>query len=228
MTTYALVHGAGHGAWCWERLVPRLEKKGHRAVTMDLPCADSTATYNTYADVVIASLARSAGDVVLVGHSLGGLTVPLVAARRPVKSLVFLSALLPIPGQVPFGPDPDAPPQAAPGLDLTFHGDGTFSFTPASAATHLYNRCAPADVKWATARLRPQSPAPNSEACPLAAWPDVERTYIACRDDRIVMPDYARYAARTRAGIDVTMIDADHSSFLSNPDALADLLISFA
>lgn len=146
MTTFALVHGAGHGAWCWERLVPLLKARVHRAITMDLPCEDSTATFTTYADVVIASLARTDDDVVLVGHSLGGLTIPLVAARRPVKRMVFLSAVLPIPGAVPFGPEPDAPPQAAPGLDLAYRDDGTFSFTPASAASHLYNRCVPADV----------------------------------------------------------------------------------
>jgi pimeloyl-ACP methyl ester carboxylesterase len=228
VTTFALVHGAGHGAWCWERVVPRLEKKGHRAIAMDLPCEDAAATFTTYADVVIASLAPAAGDVVLVGHSLGGLTVPLVAARRPVKRLVFLSALLPIPGAVPFGPDPDAPPSQAPGLELITHDDGTFSFTPASAASHLYNRCAPADMKWATARLRRQSPAPNRAPCPLTAWPDVDRSYIACSDDRIVMPEYARYIARSRAGVEATLLDADHSSFLSAPDALAELLLSFA
>ena len=38
MATFGLVHGAGHGAWCWERLVPILETLGHRAFAMDLPC----------------------------------------------------------------------------------------------------------------------------------------------------------------------------------------------
>lgn len=228
MTTFALVHGSGHGAWCWDRIVPRLEARGHRAIAMDLPCDNNSAGCTTYADVVIASLARVDGDVVVVGHSLGGLTIPLVAARRPVKRMVLLCAVLPIPGALPFGPDPGAPPMAAAGLDLVFHEGGTFSFSPGSAASHLYNRCTPEDVDWAIARLRRQSPAPSREVCPLPAWPDVDRAYIACSDDRIVMPEYARYVARSRAGVDATMLDADHSPFLSNPDALADVLISFA
>jgi len=228
VTTFALVHGAGHGAWCWDRIVPRLKERGHSSVAVNLPCEDNSATFSTYANVVVESLKRIDGDVVLVGHSLGGMTVPLVAARRPVKRLVFLCAVLPIPGALPFGPDPEAPPSTAPGLELEEHDDRTISFTPASAASHLYNRCAPADVRWSVALLRRQSRTPNHDVCPLPAWPDVDRIYIGCTDDRIVMPEYARYVARSRAGVDATMIDADHSPFLSVPEALADVLTTFA
>ena len=56
MTTFALVHGGYHGAWCWERLTPLLQQAGHGVVTMDLPLEDSTATFDTYADVVCAAL----------------------------------------------------------------------------------------------------------------------------------------------------------------------------
>ena len=44
MTTFALIHGAWHGAWCWERLAAELERRGHRAVAVDLPCDDPAAT----------------------------------------------------------------------------------------------------------------------------------------------------------------------------------------
>lgn len=228
VTTFALVHGAAHGAWCWNRVLPRLAERGHSSVAIDLPCEDNSATFSSYAEAVVESLERIDGDVILVGHSLGGMTIPLVAAIRPVKRLVFICAELPTPGAVPFGPDPDAPPSTAAGLELQEHDDRTFSFTSASAASHLYNRCAPADVRWAIARLRRQSRTPNREACPLRAWPDVDRAYIACSDDRMVMPEYARYLARSRAGVDATFLTADHSPFLSAPDALTDVLISLA
>jgi len=61
---------------------------------MDLPCDDSTATFTDYAQVVCDALAGY-DDVILVGHSMGGQTIPLVAARRPVKHLVYLCALVP-------------------------------------------------------------------------------------------------------------------------------------
>ena len=94
MTTFALVHGAWHGAWCWERLAPLLRDHGHRVVAMDLPSDDRSATVDTYADVVCGELNGHA-DVVLVGHSLAGLTIPLVAARLPVRHLVYVCALIP-------------------------------------------------------------------------------------------------------------------------------------
>jgi len=96
MTTFALVHGAWHGAWCWERLVEPLERRGHGALAIDLPVDDVDAGNGEYADVVAAFTAPAGDDVILVGHSLNGLILPLVAARRPVAALVYLCAFLPL------------------------------------------------------------------------------------------------------------------------------------
>ena len=60
MTTFALVHGSWHGAWCWELLTPLLKQEGHGVVTMDLPCDDGSASFETYADVVCAPLMGAA------------------------------------------------------------------------------------------------------------------------------------------------------------------------
>ena len=99
MTTFALVHGAWHGAWCWERLVGPLERRGHGALAIDLPVDDVDAGNGEYADVVAAFTAPAGDDVILVGHSLNGLILPLVAARRPVAALVYLCAFLPLEGK---------------------------------------------------------------------------------------------------------------------------------
>jgi pimeloyl-ACP methyl ester carboxylesterase len=69
---------------------------------MDLPCDDASASFETYADVVCAALDGCNHDVVLVGHSLGGNTIPLVAARRPVSHLVYLCAVIPAIGRSVF------------------------------------------------------------------------------------------------------------------------------
>jgi len=90
VSTFVLVHGAWHGAWCWSRLQPELEARGHRSVVMDLPVEDGDATFEEYADVVLASYPADVEDAVLVGHSLGAMVLPLVAASRPVSMLVTL------------------------------------------------------------------------------------------------------------------------------------------
>lgn len=228
MSVFALVHGAGHGAWCWERLTPLLAAAGHRIVAVDLPTADPAAGAVRYADLVAEALAGAGDDVVLVGHSLAGLTIPLVAARRPVRHLVYLSALLPRPGEAPFGTDPAAPPETAPGFRIERLPDGTFAFPRDIARRYLYGCCSDTDAEWAIARLRPQSTAPHQEVCPLDVLPAVPSTYVAGREDRTVLLAHATYLARVRLGLEPVAIDADHSAFLSAPAALAEVLVTIA
>ena len=83
MATYSLVHGAWHGGWCWGLVRAELEARGHTVHAPDLPCEDVEATLEDYARCVPPA------DVV-VGHSLGGVVLPLVDARIHV----FVCALL--------------------------------------------------------------------------------------------------------------------------------------
>jgi pimeloyl-ACP methyl ester carboxylesterase len=99
MTTFAVVPGAWHGAWCFDSLAGELERRGHHAVAVDLPGEDTSADVSAYARIVVEALGDASHDVVLVGHSLGGLTIPVAAALRPVRRLVFLCGLLPYPGR---------------------------------------------------------------------------------------------------------------------------------
>jgi pimeloyl-ACP methyl ester carboxylesterase len=102
VSTYVLVHGAWHGSWCWDRVVPLLEKQGHKAVAPDLPGhgADkspiSEVSLQAYADRVVDVLEAQSETVVLVGHSMGGIVISQAAECCPdrVKTLVYLSAFL--------------------------------------------------------------------------------------------------------------------------------------
>ena len=225
MTTFGLVHGAGHGAWCWDRLAPLLEAAGHAVVAPDLPCADETADASRYAAVVRDAL-DGADDVIMVGHSLAGITLPLVAASRPVRHLVYLCAGAARPGMTSLAPDPQAPPSIDDGMRTEATGTNSFVFPPQVARAYLYNRCSVKDIEWALARLRPQSRTPRAEVCPLARLPDTPATYVLGLADRAVRPDYARYVARERLGLKAIEIDTDHSPFLSAPRLLADLLLA--
>ena len=169
MTAFALVHGAWHGAWCWERLAPELEARGHRVVAVDLPSDDATAMFETYAEVVVYALYADE-DVVVVGHSLAGLTIPLVAARRPVRRLVYLCALAPVPGrsfteQLSIEPDTLLPEYRA-GLAGPDDEGMTRWQDEARARAVLYADCGEGDARAAFARLRPQARTPQNHRFP--------------------------------------------------------------
>ena len=92
MATYVLVHGAWHGAWCWFKVIPLLEKRGHKVVALDLPShgrdktPTSSVTLQSYADRVCQTLDECSEPVVLVGHSMGGVVITQAAEQRPKKS----------------------------------------------------------------------------------------------------------------------------------------------
>jgi pimeloyl-ACP methyl ester carboxylesterase len=226
MSTFALVHGAWHGGWCWERLTPELEARGHRVVAPDLPGDDPEATFSTYAGVVEDSVAGE-DDVVLVGHSLAGNTVPLVAARRPVSRIVYLCAVVPMPGcsfneQAMREPGTFVTGYAA---GLSSDDEGRTRWTDEEMARRtFYADCDEDDAHRAFERLRAQSRAPYDVRCPIDAFPDVPRTYVLCTEDRIVNPDWSRRVARERLDAELVELPGSHSPFLSRPVALAEVL----
>jgi len=98
VTTYVLIHGGGGSAWDWHLLVPELRARGHDAVAMDLPSEDPSAGLSEYADAVVEVVGERTG-LVVVAHSLGGFTAPLVCERVPVDQLVLVAAMVPSPGE---------------------------------------------------------------------------------------------------------------------------------
>ena len=98
MVSFILVPGAGGMASYWHRVVPLIRAAGHEAIAIDLPGDDRHAGLAAYADIIIRAIAERSG-VVLVAHSLAGFTAPLVCARAPVRTLVFVNAMIPRPGE---------------------------------------------------------------------------------------------------------------------------------
>jgi pimeloyl-ACP methyl ester carboxylesterase len=224
--TVVLLHGAFHGPWCWDLLTPVLEGLGHSVLTPDLPIADPDAAASAYADAVIEAIDGSAEPPIVVAHSLAGLVAPLVAARRPVASLIFLAAIAPVPG---LSADEQSASQpwvtyVPSTLQVTDHGDDVWSLGP-DTATELFFHDVPPDVAaWAAGQLGAQGYRILHETTPLTAWPDVPMRWIVCRDDRAVDADWGRATARTRFGIEPVEIDGGHSPFLARPLELGRLI----
>src|SRR6202022_4854673 len=111
-STFVLVHGAWHGGWCWNKLIPHLESSGHRALAVTLTGQGDRAHLITpsidlathIADVVSMLEMEDLTDVILVGHSYGGLVICGTAERawKRIRRLVYLDALVPKHGQPGF------------------------------------------------------------------------------------------------------------------------------
>jgi pimeloyl-ACP methyl ester carboxylesterase len=99
MATFALIHGGGGSAWDWHLVSAELRERGHDPVAVDLPSEDASAGWWDYADAVVQAVGNRATAVV-VGHSLGGFTAPLVCARVPADTLVLVAAMIPAPGEL--------------------------------------------------------------------------------------------------------------------------------
>lgn len=224
MALFALVHGSMHGAFCWRDLIPELERLGHAAVAMDLPCDDVAAGLGEYADAVDARLdGQPGGDApVLVGHSLGSRTIPVVAARRPGARMIFLCSVPtgvgPVDGEAFSGMV--TPEYAA----ASFHAraDGARRIDEEAAKRVFFGECDAQTADWAARQLRYQGPRPLAEPAPLQGWPDSALEIVLARDDLAVRFDWARAQARRwLGGREPKVIPGDHSPFLSRPSLLA-------
>jgi pimeloyl-ACP methyl ester carboxylesterase len=206
-----------------------LTDAGHRVVAIDLPCEDSSLGCAAYRDIVLEAVGGLDDDLVVVGHSAGGLTAPLVAEARAVRRLVFVSALLPLPGR-PFTEQDEAEGilehEYQAGVESDENGNRRW-FDLELCGRTMYSGCSPEDVAWAFGHLRAQSSTMYTEASPIAEWPDVPITDIRGDDDRLVSPRWAAEAVPKRLGVTSAVIQgAGHSSMLSHPRALAALLLA--
>jgi pimeloyl-ACP methyl ester carboxylesterase len=224
VSTFALIHGAWHGAWCWGRLLGPLRDRGHEVVVPELPSEDPELGLVDYGDTIDAALG-DADDVVLVPHSLGGLVGPVVATRRPLRALVYLNALVPEPG-MSFSEQLSAETEPVllfeGGRIVDDHGRSHWP-DPDATARIMYPDLSPEDGRWAAERLRPQ--AQRSQAEPSPASPEGLRVEsIIGVNDRVVSPEWSRRVARERLGVDAVELPGGHFPMLTHPELLADAL----
>lgn len=243
---FILVHGGFHGAWCWERILPELERLGHQGVAVDLPghgtrAAERPASYRERIQPILDVLRE--GDV-LVGHSGGGYDICVAANEAPerIAHMIFLAAGLPIEGKAVIEATGGAMEQGPAGHarvhrlmdDSTGMSrftrllpDGTMEWTSRDGARAMfYHDCDDATVDWAFARLTPGiSPFPQEKLFLKAFWDaQLPRSYILCRQDRAKPLAMSEEVIR-RLGVEPLIIDSSHSPFLSRPAELAELFV---
>jgi pimeloyl-ACP methyl ester carboxylesterase len=215
-SSFALVHGAWHGGWAWDALKVELEARGHRVVAPDMPCEDVDAGVAEYASVVLEGLG-AADDAIVVGHSLGGMTIPLVPARMHV----YLCAYVPQPGRALIDRGSDA---FGPGFaDTAVRDELERSYWPDPVAAARDLQYPPGSEALAT-RLRRQARKPSIEPSALKAMPTAPSAYIVCTRDRAVPPEWQRHIARSELGGRVFELASGHSPMLTHTEELAEIL----
>jgi len=223
---FVLIHGAYHDAWCWHLLRQELERHGHQVVAPDLPADDPEAGADRYASVVLKAIGPLRAPTILVGHSLAGLTLPVIATQTPTELMVFLCALLPVPG-LSFdqqGPQMDSGFRAA--QPPIANADGSTSMPEEAAIETYYHDCEPGLAREAARHLKRQHWRVTQEKTPLAAWPHVPARYIVASRDRAIAPKYCRQIARAQLHVEPLEMDSGHSPFFSRPAELAEVLIA--
>jgi pimeloyl-ACP methyl ester carboxylesterase len=234
--TVVLVHGAWHGAWCWERLTPLLADAGIECIAVNLPGhGDDTGPLTDLhgdADRVRAVIDGVDGPVVLVGHSYGGMVITDAGVHPLVRHLVYVAALVPdieesaanamaVEAQAA-GVQIDSGLAAA----MVIDDDGITTLAADAVAAFLYNDCDAATQEWAAARVSPQPMTTLVQAPRAVAWRERPSTYIVCEKDQAIPPGLQRIFA-TRC-TETIALPTDHSPFADRPDLLAPILVALA
>jgi pimeloyl-ACP methyl ester carboxylesterase len=213
MAKYILIHGAGDVGWYWHLVAEELRAHGHEVIAPDLPVDDKSATLNDYADSVIAA-AGDDGEAIVVAHSFGGFTAPIVASRIPTDLIVLVAGMVPSPGESATEMFSNTGYQQEPQED------------PGDLAV-FYHDVPPELGREALSRGREQASKGWEDPFPLDAWPDVPTKAIVGRQDRIFPAAWLTKVTHDRLGVDAAEIDAGHCIALVKPRELATMLETY-
>jgi pimeloyl-ACP methyl ester carboxylesterase len=239
MSTYVLIHGSWHGAWCWYKITPRLEAAGHKVVVPDMPShgrdwtPPGQVTMQDYVDTITSILDAEQEPVVLVVHSRGGISVTQAAEERPekIRTLVYLAAYLPPSGDAPplggsrqggWAHDPES--LTVPNVEVNREA-GWDMLRREVFRECLYADCSDEDVALAYALLMPEPRGPHSPTeTPIRTTREnfgrVPRVCIELTLDKAVScPAQKRMYTATPCER-VLSIEASHSAYFSQPDEL--------
>jgi pimeloyl-ACP methyl ester carboxylesterase len=225
MSDILLIHGACHGAWCWDDVAFHLTESGHRPIAVDLPCDQPEAGLVDYVETALSALPTIPDDLIVVGHSLGALTAAVVASRVSTRRLVFVAGIISSPGMsLADLATVDADRDCHLGKGALEFQSGLFRFSRDGSMRVLFHDCEPPAAERALARLRFQR-SMWTEVAEFDGWRADEIVSIVCADDRVVNPVWGRRVSKERLGVDAIDIAGGHSPWLSRPTELARMLI---
>jgi len=225
-----MVHGAFHGAWCWQMVTEHLNLHGVTAIALDLPgrggkhgMGDSLAECALHLHETIVGCD---GPVIVCGHSLGGATITEVAdPAEQIRHLVYLAALIPDVGESAVDCAPELLTGEVGGASH-LDDDGMIAIDPEIARSVFYHDCDLNIADWAVAHLCSQNPTVAMTPISRASWHKCESSYVVCEQDR-ALPVTAQERLATRCD-NVVRWQTSHSPMLSQPQVVGDFFIELA
>jgi pimeloyl-ACP methyl ester carboxylesterase len=235
MSKYLLVHGAWAGGWSWEKVVPLLEEKGHTVKIIDLPGhgVDSTppsnVTLQDYADKVCQALDVFDDQVILVGHSMGGIVISQAAELRPqkIKKLVYLSAYLLQNGEALMQATQEDQDSKL-GQYVVLSEDGScITLEDESLKAVIYPDSTDEDVKRVKQLNVPQPTIPIATPINITDenYGSIPRVYIECTNDLVISPSAQKKMYTQMPCEKVLSLATDHTPNYSSPNELVEQLL---
>ncbi|KAL6224726.1 hypothetical protein ACLB2K_003581 [Fragaria x ananassa] len=232
---FVLVHGAGHGAWCWYKVATLLKSAGHNVTALDMAASGINPTqvqqvhsFSDYAEPLIEFMASlpPLHRVILVGHSMGGAIISLAMEMFPrrISAAVFATAAMPGPN-LTYSAIFAAISSGVSFMDSQFiYDDGqnnpptSLVFGPKFMSSSFYQLSPPEDLTLAFSLVRP-SPLFNKELkLTKLKYGSVRRVFIVSDQDRAFTEQAVRLMITKNPPNEVKVINgSDHMVMVSRP-----------
>jgi pimeloyl-ACP methyl ester carboxylesterase len=214
-----IVHGAWADASSWSKVIPILEKAGHRVIAVQLPLhslADDVATVKRAIDLL-------GGPVILVGHSYGGMVITNAGYNNPnVKGLVYVAAFAPQEGQS-LGTFVDVTKLPK---DLLIIDSGGFAFiNPAMFAGAFAQDVNSTEADIMAVVQKPLSTSIFAEKSGPPAWKQLPTWYQISENDHMIPPAVEQMFAKQMNATTISL-PASHASYVSHPNEIAQLILN--
>jgi pimeloyl-ACP methyl ester carboxylesterase len=222
MSRFVLIPGSGGAGWYWSQVVPLLDAAGHHATAVTLPADDTSAGLAEYADLVVAAAGSS--PVIVVAASLGGFTAPLVCPRLEVDALVFVNAMIPLPGETAgdwWG--------HVGAVDARVEAAEAGGYSPEfDLMTYFLHDVPPELAAEGESHQRDEADIVFTQPCQFTDWPPVPTRVLAGADDRFFPLSLQQRVARERLGREVDVVPGGHLVALANPTGVSAYLTGVA
>jgi len=234
--TFVMAHGSWHGGWCWVRVAERLRRQGHKVYAPSytgmgdrVHLLNKDITIDTFVEDLIQVIeSEELTEVVLVGHSFGGVPITGVADRIPdqIAHLVYLDAVVIESGQSAFSNYP--PEMAKARIKAAEEATNGLAVPVPAQLPAAWGLGTPGDpdYDWVRRRITPHPLRSYITALTLRGpvGNNLPSTYVHCTQPSLAGLETSRKLVRSMSGWQWAELAAPHDAMITHPDAVVSLL----